>query len=83
MEIDRDAPATKGDILDLRNEIVDGMRSLQADLLKAYYAFAESNLKRFAEIETESEALKSRIATLEARLLQIEKRVNFPKHPLQ
>jgi len=83
MDIDSNAPATKGDIQDLRAEMVESVRSIQAELLKAFYAFAESNLKRFAEIETEGEALKSRIATLEARLLQIERRVNFPKHPLQ
>jgi hypothetical protein len=94
MENDRNAPSTKGDIEDVRAEmtamerrviggLTETMREIRTEMLKAFYAFAESNLKRLAEIETEGEALKSRLATLEERLLQVERRVNFPNHPLQ
>lgn len=94
MENDRKAPATKGDIEDARTEmnamehrvvgsLTETMREIKSEMLRAFYSFAESNLKRLAEIETEGEALKSRLATLEERLLQVERRVNFPNHPLQ
>jgi|HubBroStandDraft_1064217.scaffolds.fasta_scaffold36197_4 hypothetical protein len=47
-------------------------------LLKAFYDFAESNQKRMTEIEVSQSALRNRLATIEDRLLQIEKRLNLP-----
>ncbi len=55
MENDRNAPATKGDVADIRDAIqsmeerlVEAFRDSQTKLLKAFYKFAESNTKRVA-----------------------------------
>ena len=104
---DRNAPATKGDIADVRTElkadIADVRTELKADiaqlraetnhqyrdlverisdsetrLLKAFYDFAQSNQKRMTEIEGNEAAIRSRLATIEDRLLNVEKRLNMP-----
>ena len=88
----RNAPATKGDFADLeqkfeqlRSEInhtyadlVERMSDGETRLLKAFYSFAESNQKRQEEVETDQSSMRSRLATLEDRLLQVEKRLNIP-----
>lgn len=101
---DRNAPATKGDLLDLeqrleqrfdqkfeeklgqvRSEMSHGYADLaerisdaETRLLKAFYDFAQSNQKRISEIEDNESAMRSRLATIEDRLLQVEKRLNMP-----
>jgi hypothetical protein len=83
-------PATKQDLQILRSEmnhqyddLKETIRDVQTEMLKAFYSFAESNQKRMAEMETESAAIKSRLSTIEDRLLQVERKVNFPNHPSQ
>jgi hypothetical protein len=89
---DRNAPATKGDIADLeqkfeqlRGEMNHGYADLaerisdsETRLLKAFYDFAQSNQKRITEIEVAGDSMRSRLATIEDRLLQVEKRLNMP-----
>lgn len=45
MEIGRNVPATKGDIRDLKDEVLEAFRDNQTELLKAFYSysFTESN----------------------------------------
>jgi hypothetical protein len=99
MDIDRNAPSTKGDLLDVearineRHEMLraemghtyadlkETMRDIQTELLKAFYSFGQSNSKRMIEIEGNEAALRSRVATLEDRVMEIEKRLNIP--PIQ
>jgi hypothetical protein len=99
MEIDRNAPATKGDIayletrLDQRiemlrtevqhgyNDLRESIRDSQTELLKAFYSFGQSNSKRFAELEGNEAAIRSRLGTIEDRLMELERRVNTP--PMQ
>jgi len=90
-------PATKADVkaLDEKieilraemshayNDLKETLRDNETKLLGAFYSFAESNQKRVAEIENESAAIKSRLATIEDRLLQVERKVNFPQQPSQ
>jgi hypothetical protein len=80
-----DAPATKQDIEPLRSEIrhiyndlVERITDGETRLLKAFYGFVESNQKRLGEIEGNEAALRSRLGTLETRLLEVEKRLNIP-----
>jgi len=82
MEDDRNAPATKGDIAEIRQEIkamedrlVESFKDGQTELLKAFYNFAESNTKRVAQNEA---ANRSRIETLERRVTELEQRLNNP-----
>ncbi|HXS98281.1 MAG TPA: hypothetical protein VN736_26970 [Candidatus Limnocylindrales bacterium] len=77
-EFDRNAPSTKGDLQDLKDELIEAIRDNQTEVLKAFYNFAESNNKRLAQNEVNETALRSRVDTLERRLLEVEKRLNIP-----
>ncbi len=89
---DPNAPATKGDIADLKtqmvqlhsemshihNDLVERIADGETRVLKAFYNFAESNQKRLAEIDSENAAIRSRLGSVETRLLEVEKRLNMP-----
>ena len=82
---DLKAPATKGDLLQLRSEmnhqyddLKETLRDSETKLLQAFYSFAESNLQRIALVEGNTTAVIARLATLETRLLEVEKRLNMP-----
>jgi hypothetical protein len=64
------------------DRLIEVLRDNETKLLKAFYSFAQSNQTRMAEIETETSAIKGRLATVEERLLLLERKVNFPEHPL-
>jgi division protein CdvB (Snf7/Vps24/ESCRT-III family) len=74
--------ATKQDVVDAvkasEERVVETMRDIQTEMLKAFYSFAETNQKRLTEAEREAAALKDRLATVESRLMEVEKRLNMP-----
>jgi len=78
MADDRDSPATKGDLADLRDELVEVFRDGQTETLKAFYGFIQTIQERFKESDASEAALKRRMTTLESRILEIEKRLNLP-----
>jgi hypothetical protein len=71
---DRNAPATKGDVAD----IMEALRDVETKLLNAFYGYAKSNDKRVLETEGNEGVLRSRVATLETRLTDVEHRLNMP-----
>jgi hypothetical protein len=71
---DRNAPATKGDVAD----IMEALRDIETKLLNAFYGYAKSNDKRVLETEGNEAVLRSRLATLETRLTDVEHRLNMP-----
>lgn len=78
-------PATKQDIEQLRSEmnhqysdVVERITDAETRLLKAFYSFGESNNKRVIQLEGNEGAIRSRLATLEDRLMEVEKRLNIP-----
>lgn len=87
-------PATKADLAELEtrmkaelaaqeNRIIEVMRDIQTELLKAFYGFTESNRQRVTQLEGNQGALITRIGVLEDRMLELERKVNFPNHPHQ
>jgi hypothetical protein len=54
------------------------IHSRESKLLRALYSFAESNEQRLAHAEATTSAMIVRLATLETRLLEVEKRLNMP-----
>jgi hypothetical protein len=78
MEIDRTAPATKGDLLDLKDELLEAFRDSQTELLKAFYSFATTTDVKLKETEMADVMLRQRLTTIESRLLDVEKRLNMP-----
>ena len=75
---DRNAPATKGDIADSENRVKERLRDIETKLLNAFYGYAKSNDKRVLETEGNEAVLRSRLATLETRLTDVEHRLNMP-----
>ena len=63
----------------LRDDLIPVIRESEAKLMEALYGYAESNRKRLTQQESEMAYLLARIATLEERLLKIEKRLNLPQ----
>ena len=93
---DRHAPATKGDIADTEQRLVERMnrgiagseqrlvetmRDIEAKLLQAFYGYAKSNDSRVLEVEANEAVLRTRVATLESRIMEVERRLNIP--PIQ
>src|SRR5271157_2949721 len=68
LEGKRDASEQR--VLDKVGELI---HDAETRLLGAFYTFAESNQKRVSAVEMESSALKSRLATIEDRLTNVEK----------
>ena len=89
MDHDRNAPATKGDVQDVKLELraemkamgdrlVEAYRTGQTELLKAFYHFTQSSDERVASTEAEAASLKKRLAIVESRITDIERRLNWP-----
>ena len=90
---DLNAPATKGDVQGAVQGAVEQLRSemhhqyddlkktirdSETKLWKAFYAFAESNQQRLAQVEGTTNGVIARLVTLETRILEVEKRLNMP-----
>src|SRR5580658_8938041 len=60
------------------DDIVERIADSQTELLKAFYGYAQGNNKRVAELEGNEGAFRSRLATLEDRILEVERRLNIP-----
>jgi hypothetical protein len=92
MQMDGNAPATKQDISDLdqkieqlRSEMNHGYRDvverlddIGTKMLTAFYNVAETHGKRRSYLDSSDAALRSRLSTVEKRIMEIEKRLNFP-----
>ncbi len=78
MADDRSTPATKGDLADLKTELIEAMRDSQSAVLRAFYGFAETVQDRSKERDETEANLRRRMTTLESRILEVEKRLNMP-----
>jgi hypothetical protein len=56
----------------------EGYRNMKTELLKAFYTMGQTIQARMDTQETAITGLQRRQALLEARLLEIEKRLNLP-----
>jgi len=77
------APASKADLQALEERLTETIRDAQTEVRKAFYGFAESNRQRVAQLEGNQGALITRIGVLEDRMLQLERKINFPQLPPQ
>ena len=60
------------------NNVVERITDSETRILKAFYSFAQSNSKRMTELEGNESAIRSRIGTIEDRLMEVERRLNIP-----
>jgi predicted metal-dependent phosphoesterase TrpH len=74
--------ATKADIADseqrLQERLVETMRDIETKLLHAFYGYAKTNDARVFEVEANESILRTRLATLESRIMEVERRLNTP-----
>jgi hypothetical protein len=70
--------ATKTDIADSEQRLVETMRDIETKLLQAFYGYAKSNDARVLEVEANESILRTRLATLESRIMEVERRLNTP-----
>ena len=59
-------------------DLVERIDTAQTSLLKAFYSFAESNQRRLTAAEQEAAAQEDRLAILESRLTDVERRLKTP-----
>ena len=79
-------PATKKDVETAvnaavnaaRDELMEAMRGIETKLLQAFCGYAKSNDGRVLEVEANETVLRNRVATLESRITEVERRLNFP-----
>ena len=86
---DPNAPATKGDLINLKDvltgnmqqledRLTETMRDVQTEMLKAFYSYAQGNDLRLKQAETIDNQLRERMSIFESRLTEIERRLNLP-----
>jgi len=87
-ELKQDVAEVRQEVAILRSEmnhqfddLKETFRDSQTELLKAFYGFTESNRHRVGQVETGQAGLITRIGVLEDRMLELERKVNFPHHP--
>ena len=75
----------KTDMEQLRSEMSHGYRDvlervddIGTKMLTAFYNGAETHGKRLSDLDSSDAALRSRLSTVEKRIMEIEKRLNFP-----
>jgi len=61
-----------------KDELLEAMCGIETKLLQAFYGYAKSNDGRVLEVEANEAVLRTRVATLESRLMDIERRLNMP-----
>ena len=62
----------------LREEFLEAIHDTETRLLRAFYDFAETNQKRLGEVERTGLVIFDRLATMERRITEVEKRLNMP-----
>src|SRR5947208_2895436 len=66
----------KSGIADSEGRLMERLREFETQLLNAFYSYTHD--KRVLESEGNESALRSRIATIETRLTDVEQRLNIP-----
>ena len=64
-------------VADTEERTVELIRDVETKLLSAFYGYAKSNDRRVLEVEGNEAILRSRLATLETRVTEIEGRLNI------
>jgi DNA anti-recombination protein RmuC len=67
-----------GSMRELEERLTESMRDIHTEMLKGFYGFTQTVQARFQEQDQTEISLKRRISTIEDRILEIEKRLNFP-----
>jgi chromosome segregation ATPase len=77
-ELDEKIDMLRSELHHSFDELSERLRDGQTELLKAFYGFAQSNRERLGSTDNETASLKTRLAILESRLEEVERRLNLP-----
>lgn len=72
------AQTTKQDLLDLEQRLREAIRETETNLLRAFFGYAEATQKHLTDLDRSDSGLRERLATVEDRLLEVEKRLKMP-----
>jgi hypothetical protein len=72
-ELKQDIDLLRGEMNHQYRDLVERISNTQTELLKAFSGYASGNNKRIAELEGDEGAFRSRLATIEDRLLEVER----------
>ena len=60
------------------DDLKETIRDSQTELLKAFYGYTQTTDAKLKEAEASDIGLRQRLTAVEERLLEVEKRLNFP-----
>jgi hypothetical protein len=72
------AHSTKQDLLELEQRLREAIRDTETNLLRAFFGYAETTQKHLTDLDRSDSGLRERLATVEDRLLEVEKRLKMP-----
>ena len=75
---DRNAPSTKGDLVDLETRLTEAIRDSQTEVLRAIYGYTETIQAHLKDLDRSETGLRERMTVLESRVLELERRLNLP-----
>ena len=75
---DRNAASTKGDLADLETRLTETIRDNQTEILRAIYGYTETIQTHLKDLDRSETGLRERMTVLEARVLELERRLNLP-----
>lgn len=60
------------------DRVIEAMRDMQTEMLKAFYGFTEGVQLHFKDVDHSEAGLRERLTSLETRVLEVERRLNTP-----
>jgi FtsZ-binding cell division protein ZapB len=60
------------------DDLKETMRDSQTEILRAFYGYTQTTDAKLKETEASDIGLRQRLTAVEERLLEVEKRLNFP-----
>jgi uncharacterized membrane-anchored protein YhcB (DUF1043 family) len=77
-ELKQDNEMLRSEMHHIYDNLVERIADSETKLLQAFYNFADANNKRLGQAEANGALVLVRLASVENRVLEIEKRLNLP-----
>jgi tRNA A37 N6-isopentenylltransferase MiaA len=65
-------------LVELEQRLTETVRDTETNLLRAFFGYAETTQKHLTDLDRSDSGLRERLATVEDRLLEVEKRLKMP-----
>ena len=77
-EMHEQSAMLRSEMQHMYDDLKEAIRDVQTEMLKAFYNYAQTNELRQRDVEAASHSTKDRLAVLESRVTEIERRLNMP-----